>query len=301
VSESPDTLVKFCTADTAHQILGQQQLRWSAPNVFNDPFEADHRTALNFEPLTLLDGALRTAVGMIFSPDQPRGDSPLTTVIRRWRDEQRFATIDEAEDVLRDLMARIVDQRQTEIDELLANWRYFTRHLRICCFSSKADNLACWRQFGDYHRGLAIRFDVNELTVNPHKVSYQNYRPEITTLKEQLNSILYNERLDVNKEQFLEKFLVKSPVYSHEQEWRCFYPQADQSSSKQPDDSLWYDDHRFASPAVKAIYLGAAISTAHKKALVDIVHQRYPDCKIFQAGLVAAKYELEFQRLKIAQ
>lgn len=299
MSESPDTLVKFGTADTALQILSQRHLRWSAPNIFSDPFEADHRTALNFDPLTLLDAALRAAVSMIFSADQPRGNSPLVTVIRRWRDEERFATTEEAEEVLRELMARIVDQRQQEIEELLTRWRHFTRHLRICCFSTKADNLACWRQFGDSHRGVAICFDVNELAVTPHKVSYQNYRPEITTLKEQLQDILYNEKADAQA-QFLEKFLTKSPIYSHEQEWRCFFPEPSQSSSKQPDDSLWYDEHPFVPPAIKAIYFGAAITSAHKKALVEVIKQHYPEAQVFQAVTVPTKYELDFKRVLTA-
>lgn len=30
---------KYATADTAEAILEKQTLKWSAPNIFNDPFD----------------------------------------------------------------------------------------------------------------------------------------------------------------------------------------------------------------------------------------------------------------------
>lgn len=296
MSDHPDSLAKFCTAATALQVLSTQTLRWSAPHLFADPFEQDHRTQLAFDPHGLLDAVLRTAISMIFSPDEPRGNSPLATVIRRWRDEERFANPEEAEEVLRELMSRMVNQRQTEIDELMADWRRFTRHLRICSFSAKPDNLACWQHWGDNHRGLAIRFDVNELSGEPpHKVDYKNLRPEITTLKEQLNAVLYNER-PTPQEHFLEKFLVKSPVNSHEQEWRCFYHATAEGSSKHNDESLWYDDRPFPRSAVSSVYLGAQMAAADKKTLLDLLKKDYPQCKVFTAASLQGKFDIEFHR-----
>lgn len=293
----PETLAKFCTADAAHKILSSQSLRWSAPNLFDDPFEPHHQTHLNFDPHVMLDAVLRTSIGMIFSPDEPRGNSPLATVIRRWRDEERFANPEEAEEVLRELMGRMVDQRQVEIDELMADWRRFTRHLRICCFSAKPDNLACWQRYGANHRGLVIRFNVNDIAGEsaPRQIEYKNLRPEITSLKEQLNVVLHNERTSP-QEFFLEKFLTKSPVTNHEQEWRCFYHATDEPSSKETDDELWFEDRTFERRAIAAIYLGTKMPTADKKSFIDLIKTDYPQCKIFQAGTPVGKYEIEFQR-----
>lgn len=295
--DHPETLAKFCTADTARKILASQSLRWSAPNLFDDPFEPNHQTRLNFDPHIMLEAVLRTAIGMIFSPDEPRGNSPLATVIRRWRDEDRFSDPEEAEEVLRELMGRMVDQRQIEIDELMADWRHFTRHLRICCFSTKPDNLACWQHYGDNHRGLVIRFNTNEIADEsaPHKMEYKNVRPEITGIKEQLNAVLYNERTNP-QDSFLEKFLRKSPIASHEQEWRCFYHAPEDSSSKENDDGLWFDDRKFERSAISAIYLGANMPAADKKAFIELIKQEYPQCKVFQAATLAGKYEIEFRR-----
>lgn len=300
--DHPETLAKFCTADTARKILSSHSLRWSAPNLFGDPFELSHQTGLSFDPHVMLDAVLRSAIGMIFSPDEPRGNSPLATVIRRWRDEERFANQDEAEEVLRELMGRMVDQRQVEIDELMADWRRFTRQLRICSFSAKPDNLACWQRYADNHRGLVIRFDAQALSgdeFTPQAITYKNVRPEITALKDQLNAVINNERVRP-QDSFLEKFLTKSPVTGHEQEWRCFYHAVNESSSKETDDSLWFDERSFERSAIAAVYFGASMPAAEKKSFAELIKKEYPTCKIFQATTVAGKYEIEFSRFVYA-
>jgi hypothetical protein len=298
VPDHPETLAKFCTADTARKILSSHSLRWSAPNLFGDPFELNHQTSLSFDPHVMLDAVLRSAIGMIFSPDEPRGNSPLATVIRRWRDEERFANAEEAEEVLRELMGRMVDLRQVEIDELMTDWRRFTRQLRICCFSAKTDNLACWQRYSDNHRGLVIRFNAHVIAgdeLTPQQIAYKNMRPEITTLRDQLGAVLNNEHVHP-QELFQGKFLTKSPVTSHEQEWRCFYHAINENSGKETDDNLWFDDRPFERSAISAIYFGANMSAADKKTLLELIKKEYPSCKIFQAATLAGKYEIEFSR-----
>lgn len=297
--DHPDTLAKFCSTATAESILTSQRLRWSAPHLLMDPFELTHQTQLNFDPLTLLEGAIRNATNMIFSREAPRSNSPLTTVIRRWRDEERFNSPEEAEDVLKELLSRMVDQRQESIEAMLADWRRFTRELRICCFSAKADNLPAWQRFADNHHGIALRFRCGEYTAlkEPQAVEYSSNRPEITTFKEQINAILHHEKVNAQA-RFPDKFLVKPPMATDEQEWRCFYQATDQASSRETDDNLWYDDRPFEKNDLDAIYFGAFIPAANKQRLLSIAREQYPETKLFQAQPLPGKYEIEFVRIK---
>lgn len=299
VPDHPDTLAKFCSASTAEKILSSQRLRWSAPHLLSDPFELTHRTALNFDPLSLLEGVIRTATGMIFSREEPRSNSPLANVIRRWREEERFASPEEAEEVLTELMARMVDQRQVSIDETMADWRRFTRELRICCLSAKADNLPSWQRFADSHRGVALKFRCGEYTAlpEPKAVDYNPNRPEITTFKEQINAILHHEEVNAQA-RFLGKFLVKPPMAGDEHEWRCFFHAKDLASSRENDDSLWFDDRPFEKSDLDSVYLGAFMPASDKQRLMAITRERYPSAKIFQAQPIAGKYEIEFARIK---
>lgn len=300
----PETLSKFCTAATAVTILSSHNLRWSSPHLFNDPFELDHRTGLSFDPKSLLDEVIRTTIAMIFSPYTPQGNSPLITGIRRWRDDERFSSPSDAEAsaALLELLSKMVDLRMADVDAIMADWRRFTRHQRICCFSAKPDNLNCWLRFADNHRGAAIRFHSEDLIGNmpdeqlAYPVEYKNIRPEIITPKEQLTAVIHNVRFD-EQQLFLEKLLTKSLIVRNEQEWRCFYYAANETSSKHNNDREWFDDRSFVTKAVSAIYLGAYMPGEDKKNLLDIQKELYPDAKIFQAQPVPGKYEIEFIRL----
>lgn len=300
--DHPDTLAKYATAATARKLLESQALRFSAPALYVDPFELNHRTPLSFDPQTLLQSVIRTACGMIFAREEPRGASPLSTVIRRWRDEERFASPEEAEEVLNELMARMVDQRQDEIDAMMSDWRRYTRSLRICSFSAKADNLIAWQYYADSHTGAVLRFQCGENTVlkNPLQVHYNPARPEITTLKEQLNVVLHNERLQ-SQEFFQDKFLSKQPAAKGEQEWRCFFNVDAAEAGKSTDEKDWYSQVTFEPEHLKAVYLGAFMSVEDKKTLLEILQKRYPGTKVFQAEAVPGKYEISFSRVNPAR
>ncbi|MBU2884641.1 DUF2971 domain-containing protein [Gilvimarinus agarilyticus] len=298
--DHPDTLAKFAQAECAYKILDQQSLRWSAPVLFSDPFELNHRTALAFDPQTLLQSVIRTSCGMIFAREEPRGNSPLATVIRRWRDEERFSSPEEAEEVLGELMARMVDQRQEEIDETMGHWRLYTRSLRICSFSAKADNLTAWQYFADEHRGAVLKFQCGDDSCLPHPkpVRYNQTRPEITTLKEQLNVVLYNEKLRP-QEYFEDKFLLKQPSSKNEQEWRCLMNVSPEDAVKTTDEKQWFTEVPFASEHLRSVYLGAFMPVETKKQFLELVSKKYPNTKIFQAEPVAGKYEIEFTRITL--
>lgn len=299
--DHPETLAKYTQADSAFRILNSQCLRWSAPVLFSDPFELNHRTPLSFDPQTLMQAVIRAACGMIFAREEPRGSSPLATVIRRWRDEERFASPEEAEEVLSELMGRMVDQRQGDIDEMMGDWRLYTRSLRICCFSAKTDNLTAWQYFADSHRGAALKFQCGEGTglTDPRPIRYSQTRPEITTLKEQLNMILYNEHLKP-QEYFADKFLVKPPSAKNEQEWRCLMNVPASEAVSITEENLWYSDVPFEAEHLRSVYLGAFMPVEDKKQLINLVSQKYPKTKIFQAEAVPGKYEISFSRVTLS-
>lgn len=298
--DHPDTLAKYCTVDSALTTLQTQTLRWCAPYLLGDPFELSHRSTLAFDPKSLLDHVVRAACGMIFAREEPRGNSPLATVIRRWRGEERFASPEEAEEVIEELMARMVDQRLAELDDLMSEWRQYTRHLRILTLSAKHDNLSCWQYQAERHTGAALRFRMGEDSTfgTPEPVRYGLHRPEITTLKEQLNAVLYQERVEAQL-YFQNKFLYQPQISKHEQQWRCFFSATDEPSTKQADDQQWFDERVFDLDELEAVYLGANMQTEHKQAIVDILATDYPSVKVFQASIIPGRYDIEFGRVTL--
>jgi len=293
-NKQPTSLVKFASAETGIRILSQSSLRWSAPSIFKDPFELNHRSSLNFDSKGLLVACVKNTLGLIFSRDEPVGNSPLIKAIKRWRVEDRFDSEDEASDVLNELLRSMVQHREPEMLQIVRDWKQYSSQLRILCLTESHDDTVLWDRYGDGHSGLAIRFATGEDTSleQPMAVSYSEKKPEISSLKEQMD-ILMNQSEVLVQEGFQEKFLCKSKSESREKEWRIL-----KSVQETPaEEHVWHEDIDFPRHEVKAVYLGAGMTSEKKIELNTLLQSKFPKAKVFQAKTLSDKFELDFERV----
>lgn len=293
-----ESLIKFTDADAAVKILAEQKLRWSSPDRFGDPFELSSTSGFNFDTHSLLDSTIKLASSMIFAPEQPKGDSPLINAIKRWREEGRFSSPEEAHGVLRELLTKMVDYRQTQLDIAHAKWQEYVRKARVCCFSAKPDNVSAWEQFADRHRGVAIRFAIGDTEpfVSAKPILYQSERPQLTSLREQLGAILHN-RKDAVVERFKDHYLIKGTHRKLEQEYRCLTQSTRDIPLTHTDPSDWYDDLGFSPSQVTGIFFGLRTSDDIKSQILKLVQERYPQAKPFQAVSGKIGYTIEFEKI----
>jgi hypothetical protein len=292
-SKQPTSLVKFATADSAVRILSQSSLRWSAPSLFKGPFELNHRSNVNFDSKALLIACVKATLGLIFSRDEPSGNSPLIKAVRRWRAEERFNSEDEASDVLSELLSSMVRQREPEMLQIMRDWIKYSSRLRILCLTESHDEPSLWDRYGDGHTGVAIRLATGEDTSleKPMAVSYSDRKPQISSLKEQMDILMNSAEVTV-QEGFEEKFLCKSKSASREKEWRVLRTLKDEP----PADNQWFEEVSFQSQEVKAVYFGAAMADDKKAELNTLLARQFPKVKIFQAKAFSDKFELDFER-----
>lgn len=290
-------LVKYCTVEAAEKILSSQSLRWSSPHVFSDPFELTHESKLNFDPHTLLDETIKIATAMVFAKAAPPGNTPLETAIRRWREEERFTSAEEAEEVLRELLSQLIDQNQKNLDRIMIDWRKFARTLRICCFSATPDNLLAWQQYADNYRGLAIEFngDKSSSLPKPQQVHYKNVCPEITTLKEQISTITSQTHF-VAQEQFYKKFTTKPVAFNPFQEWRCFRQIKDQLNKEAS--KLSVNEFRFEVEDLNAVYFGINTHPDLRRKFYKFIKTKYKHAKVYQVKPVSSEYKVELELIK---
>ncbi len=292
-TDNISALIKFCSADTGQKILNSQTLRWSAPHLFNDPFELDHNSIPDFSSEDLLKGMIKAAITMLFGPNEPTGkNNRLVAAISRWRDEERFASEDEAEQVLNQLLSQVAQQQQESIQNYLAKWKNYAQKLRICSFVDKATNMHAWKQFADNHAGIALKFSAGDHTAltHPVRVNYSQTPPNVTSLAEQV-AVSYGKAAQPSSENFQQKFLVKNKEFNFEREWRCFEHEAD---TKESDPQLWYINKAFSAPELKAVYLGLKTSQNNRDAIIKIVKEKYKNTRVYQATSITGKYEVDF-------
>jgi hypothetical protein len=293
-----ETLYKFCSIESAKRVLSNKTIRWSAPYLLRDPLELDHRTRVNLNTEVLVKGAIKTVTGLIFAREPPKGNAPLMAVVRRWRDEDRFHTPEEAEHIIKDLLWQLVEQRQEALNKVVADWQEYTKRLRMCCFCSHWDNLVDWQLQGRNHTGVVLRFQLTGTKSfgEPKLVQYSAERPVITTLKEQLGIILTGDRF-VAQDHFPEKFLTKAATYKPQQEVRCFYQLPDTDPTPGDDAEQWFTDREFEPDSLKAVYFGLNTSVADKQVIWDLAKKFSAGIKLHTAKLMPGKYELEADKL----
>lgn len=298
-AEKIDSLIKFTDRESAARILTDQKLRWSAPDLFDDPFELSSQSGLNFDTHSLLDSTIKLASSMIFAPEQPKGDSPLINAIRRWREEERFASPDEAHGVLRELLGKMVDYRQSQLEVATAKWQEYVRKVRICAFTAKPDNVTAWELFAENHRGVAIRFlaGVAEPFASAKPVLYQTERPQLTSLREQLGAILHN-RKDAVVERFKDHWFIKGVHRKQEQEMRCVQMSPRDIPVTDMEAKEWYDDLPFPAELISAVFFGLRTDEETKTRITALIQERYKQAKIFQAVAGKVGYTIEFEKIQ---
>lgn len=291
------SLVKYCSAATSLKVLNSQSLRWNAPSLHSDPFEPDHLSSIGFTLEMLQKEMIKEAIGMLFGPSDPSGKSNrLIAAICRWRDEDRFASEEEAEQVLTQLLGQVALQQQELIDSYMEEWREFSRTLRICSFADKPNNIHCWQRYADNHAGIALRFSTGEGTSlpNPQRVTYGITPPLVTSLKEQI-AVIYGRQNLPSSAGFMEKLLSKNKSNNVEREWRCFSHAPDNAT----EDDLLHNYQEFSPNELKGVYLGLTTSYQDKEAVIQLVKDKYPKTRVYQAEAVSGRYELDFVQLGI--
>lgn len=293
--ERPKQLVKYLSVASGLQLLESQTLQWSSPNAFISPFEINGRMTLSFSINELLDSTVKNATAMIFAESRPHGETPLITAINRWRDEQRFDTPDEALNVLRDLLGKMVAQKEEQLHSVITKWQTFVESVRICCFCESIDNLTAWERYADNHQGIAISLipDSDNGLEQVQPVNYSNERPQLTTLKEQVGQILYNSASPITQ-RFAKHLLSKGSYLEKEREWRALTPK---NGSFQATDNPAISLRKLTPGSIRAVYLGAACDENTVNAVNEKLQALSPRPKLFKMALSKSQYKLEPEQI----
>lgn len=294
---APKHLVKYLDAQAGIKAIESQSLLWSSPNCFNSPFEMNGLCEIPFANNELLDATVKVASSLIFSDERAKGDTPLITAINRWRDEDRFETPQEAKAVLKDLLGKMVEQKEEQLHITLQKWQQFIESIRVCCFCNSANIATAWGQFADNHQGIAISIKPDEENGLNHAqpIHYNKERTQITTIKEQMGSLLYNHSNQPNQ-RFAKNILQKPDFLKNECEWRTLSPK---DNSFRQSDIPDKDEKMLTPSSISAVYLGINCSDSTKKQALCAIKNITPTPKFFQCELSKNTYQIEYKTISL--
>ncbi len=128
-----DSLYKFASAEFGELILSTGKLRWSSPELFDEPWAVKYDPKLGFDHVIVCKTMLKVAVSMIFTREMPNGNQehPLYKAIKRWRLEDRFKDEVEAYDALSELLAPTPDTLNEKLKHIVTAWKVQVANSRI--------------------------------------------------------------------------------------------------------------------------------------------------------------------------
>lgn len=302
MAATPETLVKYTDAVTAKKIIERGCLRWSSPELFRNPWELKMRPDLGFDELTVNKAMLNMATSLIFTRNLPAGNNqhPLYKAIRRWRAEDRFTTEEEAFEALTELLASTPELLHERLKNITDAWSDLVAHARVICLSETHQNIQSWDRYAANHEGVALRFlsDDSTAIANPQPVTYSTVRPQITSLREQVDDMVGLKKA-AGTDTFPQKMLLKSKWDAAEKEWRCIKVIGDDDLDCGEDVEDWYCDLAFQTSELRCVYFGFNIDANDRDEIIGLIQKSYSGVSLFQGIQADGVYELSFERITI--
>ena len=155
----------------------------------------------------------------------------------------------------------------------------------------KRNNLLMWSHYASAHRGFVVGFDAKHpffnnvqmpRTITPlRQVRYSEKRPLVPVFEE----------CDQDLTELL--FLTKSGHWTYEEELRMFAQPKVADVVLKGNDGLNIYLYRFPPECVREIIFGCLMEQPIKERISNLVKERYPNAKLFQAALNETDFDLD--------
>lgn len=278
-------LYKYCPASTAMAILGTQSLRWSSPLRFNfnDPFDIP-REWDGFTYAELEDAFVESFAVYLRGEASP--NSPAARALLQARRAQHSPS-DEATffDQMRFFLHVMRPKIENHMEEMRVAWREKIPGMRILCFTEDPCSATMWAHYAQAHTGVVLEFETSDerdsawLLAEP--VRYQTAKPLLPSPTEWARAFM--GEIDLNWDRFLAEYhFVKHSDWSYEREHRVV-------SARKPAETGLFGDYVFHREDLRAIILGANITSEDTAALRAAVAANYPSTSVYRAQIDLAK------------
>lgn len=197
--------------DFTRRIIVENELYWSSPLNFNDPFDSfpSHRVIGDNRKKK---SEFRRVIKK-FQPDMSRNDRRL-------------------------LSRRATARTNTEIEEdMMSRQNLMNQMTGVCCLTTKCDNILMWSHYADSHKGLCLRFRTQS-RFYPKIFTSDLYFELAFPVIYSINRPMINIVDPVRDNLVDELFLTKADIWKYEEEWRLINHTDGPGIYKYPPDRL---------------------------------------------------------------
>jgi hypothetical protein len=274
---------------TAKIVLANKTLRWSSPNLFNDPFDVPCELAFGLNPSDLVKAGAKRLVDFVNFPPQDTTNLPIklkmiVDVAKRGMPNDVKAEILEAMEE----MSTSYRPSGHSLDELRAVWRTLIPDFRILCLTESQEHIAMWYHYADKYQGAVLEFrcvdELDSAWLCARPVTYLPEKPDVYTAAGWAKLLTMQVESSVSEMMDIAAYS-KAPDWSYEKEWRI-------CSFKRATDIGNYTDYSFNAQELAAVYIGPLASEPDQTELIRLA-KYYPDVSVYKVS-VGMDRELHF-------
>ncbi len=185
---------------------------------------------------------------------------------------------------------QIINKRDEKYNnkKLILKANDYIKKIKVNCFcdlNKKSRELLLWSHYGDSHKGVCLKFDLdkfrrfcsdNNYDIIIHKVHYKSTFPSVPIYYSE-----HNKRLEA----LLDILYIKSSDWDYEQEVRIFYNK---------------NKLTFNKAMIVEIKFGCQIDLDNKKDIIQLVKScNYPNVTFKQAKKSKNRFALEFEEINV--
>lgn len=257
-TKMPDVLYKYKPMNEfTMKILTDGDLYFPSISQLNDPFEGSI-------PYIFDQSELTAENIFLFMHGLAQKGHP------DWTEEQILQYVYEEQMKGRLFNDKHIEQQNKETREDVE------RLFGILSLTTRKNNFIMWSHYAASHTGICIGFDMNKV---------------FDAVKGTLGKVTYQTTLPVKHlndaaEQFIHNLLfTKSNDWEYEDEYRLIKTTASKASIRIPLD------------AILEITFGCKIEQVKKNEIIEVIKDKIPGCKIYEASLSKTKFELDIKQI----
>lgn len=269
---------KYLTAETAKIVLTNRTLRWSAPALFNDPFDVQFNMHITADPAAVRPLAMNRILDVIEGRIEPDQNNPAGQLFKMLRDPRVKMSRQEIVDQL----GPAFDEGFSKMVEILPSVNSeAAKHLediKILCLTVRPDNNLMWSHYADSHRGVVLRFRSIPALDTPYglakPINYVHAVPPLVS--EQELADIFAGAGTFEKAGIVDRAIyTKSSEWAYEEEWRL-----SSGGGRRPGEL--FEDVPFGWNELDGLIFGLRTSDENRDALGTLARQ-YPNVQIFAA------------------
>jgi len=289
-------LFKYVNASTALTILENKTLQWSAPALFNDPFEFKSPFQYGFEWDELKEIVLQRWATILTQVEEPNlfPGNPVASVIPDRRLECKGRNPAEVSSLLRPRVESFVRTQREESVFYEDFWDDLKQTYRVLCLSGVHNHILMWSHYTNDHQGVALEFRpiIGSEILAAQPVSYSDEVPVAANLNDFVKYLTGVGPKPIREDAWKKAVLTKSSVWVYENEWRVI-------SKRQIDEEGLRSFRRFEPEELVGIYFGCRISSESRERIIAAISNWKTPVSLFQMRDERIRFELTAEAVQV--